>query len=512
MSDLFPGEPGQDDAALAPELARLDELLLAEGRRWRRNEPPTAGLERYARELARPGASSPHYEEYMRTERNHTLDTPPFQPNPQRATPRWGGPLAAVATVLLVAMAASVFTFLSGRHTGVASDIKKIPTPGVTRVVAIQPKDTYLPAPTNAYLSDLSFSSAHDGWAVGGIVNSSLLNQAGAPVVAAQGVLVHYHDGVWTAASDTFPGINLESVSMVSADDGWAVGFSASNAATDSSSAAVLLHYTGGHWVMVKTPALVNAYPRTIRMLSQDFGYITGQMTFANLNKSTAPFVAIYQNGEWKAIRVPFPYAPVAAWTTQTVMVSASEGWASALTITHGIQQATIYHYLNGAWTQSLTFPGYVTSLSAASPADVWALADQCANCAEPTPRIEHYNGAIWERVNPPSESDFAKIPGFGANRLISQSIFDWAASGVWTSYTVYDTMEPSGRSTAMWEYANGGWQLMSQPITIRGGEVVALAADGNGGLWAIAQTYNPFATTILYSQGKDWKVYGRSR
>lgn len=456
----------------------------------------------------------------MLTEREPSYGTPTPDPAPRRSRSRWRGPLAAVATVLLVAMAASVFAFMSARSAGTGNGkhaAKATRTPGVTRVAAIQPPNTFLPMPANAYLTDISLSSAHDGWAVGGIINSTLPPLPGQPAIAAQGVLVHYHDGIWMSARDSFPNISLDGVSMLSASDGWAVGRVGNASGTDRYTGAVLLHFTGGHWRMVSAPALANTHPRVIRMLSPDFGYITGEMDVANADKSIDQFefVAVYQNGEWKTIRVPFANAPVAAFTTQTVMVSPSEGWTSAvedLTKPGGVQnqRATIYHYLNGVWTKSLTIEGWVTSLNAASPSDVWALAVQCVNCTEPMPRIEHYNGSIWERVNPPSQSDFSKIPGFGAGKLAEQSIFDGAGSGVWVRYTAQGTAKPTSQSTAMWEYINGGWRLMSQPII--GSEVMALAADSNGGLWAITLTGSPFTTLVLYSQGKDWKVYGRSR
>lgn len=517
MSDYFSGEPGQEDAALAPELARLDELLLAEGRRWRRHEPSTARLERHLRTLTRSDAAPTRTEERMLTERNHMLDTPAPHPLPRRAPPRWRGPLAVVATVLLIAMAATIFAFGAQRMgTGNGRQTAKAtPTPAVTRVTAIQPKDIHLPMPKNAYLSDISLSSAHDGWAVGGWVNSSILNQSGGPVDALLGVLVHYHDGIWMPAIDFFPGIDLDSVSMVSANDGWAVGFSPLNAATDRSGSAVLLHYTRGHWVMVKTPALANTHPRTIRMLSPDFGYITGVINVPSpTGKGAIQLVelVVYQNGVWKPVDTPF-----AAFTSQVVMVSASEGWASALAATPGIQQATIYHYLNGVWTKSLTFPGYITSMSAASRADVWALAYQCANCREaPTVRIEHYNGTTWEPVSPPSQSDFMKIPGFGAGALVQLTIFDGAAGGVWIVCAAQDTPKPPSQltySAAMWVHGlNGNDNWLSASPSITGGLVTTLATDGNGGTWAVVQSDNPFATTVLYSQGTDWEVYGRSR
>ena len=524
MSDLFPGEPGQDDAALAPELARLDELLLAEGRRWRRNEPSTAQLERHVRALVRTGGAEQRNEDVMLSEREPTTyDTPTPDPASRRLQSRWRGPLAAVATVLLVAMAATVFAFLSARSIGTGVNprgAKATPTPGFTRVTAIQPKDTNLPMPKNAYLADISLSSAHDGWAVGGI---RIPDFAGQDFSSQRAVLVHYHDGVWTAASGSFPRMSLNGVSMVSADDGWAVGMTI-NPPDNSGGVPVLLHYTGGHWVKVDAPALAGVSPETIRMRSPDFGYITGVVDVPSTTMKGSfdqlVEVVVYQNGAWKAIRTPFPDP-----NSHVVMVSASEGWASAVEdLTKPgeaqNQQATLYHYLNGVWTKSLTFPGYVTSLSAASPADVWALAVQCVNCTEPKPRIEHYNGTAWEQMSPPDQASFPSLPRTQAGELIGQSLFDGASSGVWISYVTQNTTITTIKNVyATWTWkkkpSGDGWQIINPQVLE--GEVTALTADSNGGVWALAQAGNPpmnspLTMTILYTQGSSWKVYGRSR
>ncbi|HET9112143.1 MAG TPA: hypothetical protein VFN78_15035 [Ktedonobacterales bacterium] len=448
----------------------------------------------------------------MLTERNQALDTPTLRPHPRATLQHWRDPLAAVATVLLIALAASVFAFMSGRNAGTGSGhhanhvTQATATPSITRVTAIQPSDTLLPMPRNAYLSDLSFSSAHDGWAVGGIRIPDL---AGQDFSAQHGILIHYHDGVWTTSSESLPGMSLSSVSMVAADEGWAVGMTV-NPPDNSGGVAVLLHYTGGHWVSVNTPALAGIIPDTIRMLSPDIGYIVG---VANEPSKTYPgsveqltAIVVYQNGAWQATRTPF-----AAYQTQVVMVSASEGWAntSEVTLASGgvsSSQATLYHYLHGSWTKSLTIPGHIISMSASSPSDVWALASECGACSEPTVRIERYNGATWEQVNPPSASDGIKIPGFGIDTIPDVTLYNGAASGVWMVYVTQD------KTTTMWVYGlngNNAWQSASPAIT--NGVVWALTGDGNGGIWALSQIDSPLSMTVLYTQGNDWQVYGHS-
>jgi hypothetical protein len=493
MSDHLPTEPGQVNTALPPELALLDRVLLAEGRRWRRTEPSTTGLERHVRALVQAGGPRSRSTDAMLTERAIPDHTPDPRPIPSRRSPsRWRGPLALVATFMLITLAASIFAFLqtgATRTGGDQQDKHATPTPGLTRVVAVQPRDTALHLPANAYLSGLSFSSAQDGWAVGGVRFPDAPSQTN---IATKAITVHYHDGIWTRGTDSFPNLALSGVSMVSATDGWAAGAldiqPNAKAPVDYYTGAVLLHYTDGHWKTVPAPALATFHATSIHMFSPGSGYMTGTV---NVPSSTAQrsvvqrmALAIYQDGAWKQVVTSFDFP-----NSQVVMVSASEGWASSyqdLTKPGGVQnqQATIYHYVNGVWTPSITFPGVVASLSAASPVDVLALATQCAACSEPSPRIEQYNGTGWAQMSPPEQTDFTNLPGFEHSMLTSQTIYDGVSSGVWISYTIQDT-DPANQhpyAAATWrdQPTGDGWRIVT-PV-IASGEVIALTADDNGG------------------------------
>lgn len=520
MSDHFPIEPGQEDAALAHEIARLEELLQAEGRRWRRHDPSTARLENHVRTLARLDAAPSRTGGRMLTDRHQALDTSTQQSHPRRVAPRWRDPLAVVATLLLIVLASTVFAVTRSRNAGkglhhtdhiahVAS------TPSITRVTAIQPQNTLLPIPKNAYLSGISFSSAHDGWVAGGIRIPDL---AGQDFSAQRGVLAHYHDGVWTAASETLPGLSLSSVSMVSGDEGWAVGMTI-NPPDNTGGVAVLLHYIGGHWVRVTTPALAGVSPQTIHMFSPDAGYIVGVVnvpsTIAAGTADAMLDIVVYQNGAWTATPTPF-----GAYTSQLVMVSASEGWANTFdgqATSGGVPnpQSTLYHYLHDVWTKSLTIPGYIISMSASSPSDVWALASECATCGEPAVRIERYDGATWEPVNLPGASDGMKIPAFGRDTIPDVTLYDGVASGVWMAYNAQDmTKPPSQRqqSMSMWVYGLwGNTTWLSAGQSIKDSMMVAMAGDGNGGMWALSQANSSDTVTVLYTQSNAWQVYGHS-
>jgi hypothetical protein len=104
--------------------------------------------------------------------------------------------------------------------------------------------------------------SATDGWLVGDVETP--------PTVATTALLAHFDGTAWRYSADSanFPAIYPDSVSMVSADDGWAVG-----AKQDGTTGGVLLHYTGGHWHEVSIAA--SDFPGGyIHMISDDDGWL----------------------------------------------------------------------------------------------------------------------------------------------------------------------------------------------------------------------------------------------
>ncbi|HEY7832382.1 MAG TPA: hypothetical protein VIG30_02350 [Ktedonobacterales bacterium] len=508
MADDTPFDPRGSGHSAAPgdpdgDLAALHELLLRDGRRWRQSEPSTARLERHVQALAQLGAVTPK-EGAMLAERNPTQvsvarrDAPPLS---TRARSRWRGLLPAAAAVLLVALAGSLFAWFGAHHAGPVGVTTHSATPtattAITRVTAVRPQQTHLPLPANGYLTDISFSSAHDGWAVGGI---RVPDQPST-------VLIHYHDGVWTASSDTIPNAYLSSVSMISVDDGWAVGLTESTPTSITNSKSFLLHYTGGQWQRVDLPTLTNVMPEslpTIHMVSSSFGYLSGTVIVPEPDSSalgTHPLILIYQNGTWTAIPNTFAYGNGA------VMVSPSEGWVAA---GDGGGASTIYHYLNGVWTQTVTASGFYWTLTLVGPRDIWAAS---LNCVAPapglcTPVVYHYDGISWSPASAPV------IPGFdmgylGATRV---ALTADAADEVWYSLATLENVPPPG---GQWRYQDnlyafrlGAWTRESLPIA--DGEVVQMTTDGNGGTWAIMRS--PLVgDAVLYTSGTTWSVYGQS-
>src|SRR5258708_33666705 len=110
-------------------------------------------------------------------------------------------------------------------------------------------------------LNSISMDSPSDGWAVG--------EMSGKP----NNVLFHYHVGQWTIVKPlpegtaSMPGIHtsLQSISMISSTDGWAIGntsipqgkpiIQGQTTSMSLQPAGLLLYYLNGNWIAVRTCA-----------------------------------------------------------------------------------------------------------------------------------------------------------------------------------------------------------------------------------------------------------------
>lgn len=106
-------------------------------------------------------------------------------------------------------------------------------------------------------ITSLSMISAQEGWAIGSATLDG--NKGWYPPT---GAILHYVDGAWRLAK-TLPGVNLQTISMGSVTDGWAGGRQVTYSKTgplpqgqspDETDTPKLWRYTGGQWIEVSVP------------------------------------------------------------------------------------------------------------------------------------------------------------------------------------------------------------------------------------------------------------------
>lgn len=419
---------------------------------------------------------------------------------------RW---FSAVAALLVIALGVSVFGVFAAHRPSPDTTVLRPTAPAITRILAPQPQNTRLPLPTDGAISSLSFSSATDGWAGGNIL---IPDVQGADWSKAQGYFVRYHEGQWTRSSETYPGAGIAAISMVSADEGWAIGTTNWDQATNTNGHDFLLHYTGGHWHNLGTFVPQDTLLTDLHMSVAGWGYATGSANVPVPGQSSVEQVlaiAVYQAGTWRMIQTSFQ-----AFSTHAVMVSPDEGWA-AVGDEHG--SGAIYHYQHGTWTSVAVMDGIAYGLSMASPQDMWALGVKCGPAPTPSTHYPsaqlcllnpyHFDGSTWSRVPSP---DPVTILTSGSVNGYYLAADETSAAWIAIAHTAQDPKSPD-----MWQYtsdlyhfASGRWSKLTLPVP--NVNVASVVSDHNGGTWALALGVHPDKGYCLYYDGTAWHIYGR--
>jgi len=226
--------------------------------------------------------------------------------------------------------------------------------------------------------TSLSMVSAQEGWAIGSATLDS--SKGWYPPT---GAILHYVDGAWHLAK-TLPGMNLQTISMGSATDGWAGGSLVTYSKTgplpqgqspNETDTPKLWRYTGGQWVEVSVPRSpltpagtpMDGQIRSITMFSATDGWMFAGLDsgLQSLDQSTSlgPSVLHLEQGRWVQVKTPVLQQRRSVYMSNVVFLSPDEFWGvgSAVWwtgIPSGIGSGysptitpVMAHYKNGAWT-----------------------------------------------------------------------------------------------------------------------------------------------------------------
>jgi photosystem II stability/assembly factor-like uncharacterized protein len=258
-------------------------------------------------------------------------------------------------------------------------------------------------------LASVSMVSADEGWAVGRYGNA---------YGGFSGIMVHYQDGHWSPVQITGGAAPLSSIDMLSASEGWSVG-----------EQGTILHYSDGLWSKDTSPSSGDL--RSVSMVSPTEGWAVGPTVMLHFTNSEwtsvqpipslvsvavdsasdgwavgGDVIAHYHNGAWTTVTPSFPLTGI--MLISVVMASPSEGWAIGNTdhTTEFGGPPVILHYHNGKWQLAdnpLTGKDTLTAIALASPEEGWAMGTEGEASV-----ILHYtrlNG--WVRVTTPLKITF---------------------------------------------------------------------------------------------------------
>ena len=247
--------------------------------------------------------------------------------------------------------------------------------------------------------------------------------------------ILHYDGKSWMRQatprlSDYF---SITSLSMVSPNDGWAVG----SAMVDGSKGyypptGAILHYRNGTWRLAKT--LPDMEPRTVSMGSATDGWIGGNLVSLSQTgkmgpdqspiQSDTPKLWRYADGQWAEVNVPASAVIASEGIVSSIaMSSTTQGWMSVYR-ENGAQSQDqpasmgpeLFHLEQGKWVQA-NAPAVqhrrafnIIQTAFLSPDEFWGVGSaiwwtgvpadtSSAYTPTVTPLIVHYKDGVWTVV-----------------------------------------------------------------------------------------------------------------
>ena len=363
------------------------------------------------------------------------------------------------------------------------------------------PLATFTPTPipqdgSDTELLDVAMVSATEGWAVGYSIQVVPVDTAQPGVGTADfsnetAVLMHYVRGTWTSAHLSIHG-RLTSIEMLSPTDGWAIGFQ------DSTINGIFLHYDGHTWKQFPAGPMSGFGFNRLQMLSDTDGWATG-----------GP-VAHFDGKTWTAQPIPASLKPETNYVLmQSVsMTSPTEGWAVGFlqelllpgTPSPDTETVTgiILRYLSGQWAVYRTIPNAnLKDIEMTSPDEGW-IVGRTEVGSHWSPLLLHYmHGALTEVPNPLSASDSENL---AFERVQMRTASDgWIIIGSGINF----------HKSATLRYDGSQWQVARLPINLNfeyGGifSISMVSADDG---WAVG-AYPYTANTTSTSQCREQLAY----
>jgi hypothetical protein len=282
---------------------------------------------------------------------------------------RWPALVALATTLLVIAMGGTVFGLLAAHHR--------------TAVSPTETASTGLPGQAYAIFG-IQMLSDTNGWAIGG--KGEWSDQQ-------TGVLLHF-DGYRWKVVETLAHTRLSSISMISTTEGWVAGDTLHWGQNGQlATAPFLLHYTAGQWLQEAAPLGLGS--TTIKMVTANFGWATGfsaplPVVIPPGSLYASERIALYQDGVWTNTEFPSEVFSDVVW-----FISPTDGWAIGTSSGSQPTVLTFWHYTSGHWSRTrFAAPAHdiIFGIELTSPTNGWAI----GATATGGPVLLHYDGVTW--------------------------------------------------------------------------------------------------------------------
>jgi len=253
------------------------------------------------------------------------------------------------------------------------------------------------PSPTYNNFYSITAVSPNDVWAIGFYANS---------VGTAQTLIEHWNGKQWRVVPS--PNVKDEdnellSVAAASARDIWAVGFKFDSNGNQS---ALIEHWNGKQWRIVLSPSLnANEALSGVAAISANDAWAVGTSNF-----NTQTLIEHWNGSRWSVVKSTDSGGELRGITA----TSRNDIWAvgDAPTGAGGASQALIEHWNGKQWrvvpSPQVTTPSLLAAVAAVSAKDVWVVGGEGGNNVFFQTLIEHWNGSSWQVVPSPSPGSFS--------------------------------------------------------------------------------------------------------
>jgi hypothetical protein len=379
---------------------------------------------------------------------------------------------------IVTAPAGAVQTSAPRRHPSPTPSPTASPSPSSSSGGGTGCQFTVVPSPNvgaqDNSLNDVAVVSADDVWAVGQYTTADFVVHT---------LIQHWNGSVWSTVPSpnrlTGTGNNqinaLQGVTAVTANDVWAVGYTAS---VVDPYQTLTVHWNGTSWSIVDSPNLT--FPGAYNILNDISATGTNDVWAVG---GQQPGILLHWNGStWTLVNNP---PGTEFWQSSArrsvVAVSSTDVWA--------VGDYDAWHYDGVSWTVPAHGAQFARGVDAAGPTQVWAVGTVQYNTSEggpvgPYPIGSQWTGTAWQDHESTRElASFTAVTARAAGDII----------GVGFSGTSAYALRWDG--TAWQPVTTGNGNPTPDPTRAFTNRLDGVATHG-GATWAVGEFYNANGTT----------------
>lgn len=309
-----------------------------------------------------------------------------------------------------------------------------------------------------------------------------------------EALIEHYEGHGWSRERAPIPrgasDSTLVGVDAVSAGDVWVVGGYSSGGDT----LPLIEHWNGSRWRISSSPQVGGAGLAAIAAASETDVWTVGVA-------EGRPLVEHGDGRRWRVVDFPSAGSGSARAAggelTSLNVLAADDVWAAGATLVGRHATTLIGHWDGTAWvvvpspTPGKQQLAHLTGISAAGPADVWAVGDYAAGTAL-LPLIEHWDGSAWTEVEAPHLTGHLR-------RLTA--VTARTADDVWA-------VGLRGGKTVVLHWDGRDWTQAAAPPGDEGSFLTGVDAEAADDAWAVGAqpTADGFRPLRLHWDGTVWR------